>query len=258
MSNLHSNYIDFRSEHRLYLLDGCISELVGMIADTDYDEWDEDTVSEDPSPITWYKLIVNPEYMHDGGHYREGSLPFIFAHRGDVLKEYQLVNYLMNNIVYSVDSPICLLEDLKNFDLSAILTDSLRSISIRLCSVWSGYRVETSAGGKLMFISTPKDGSKGVVFTSDGHEKLYSYKELAKAFGQILYALREFFHDSTININRISIVENECTSDEKLVPAPKGYTKFLRLVNLGAEKERMYWEWLDTMYGSKHESKNND
>ena len=41
MSNIHTNFIDFRDEHRIYFLEGNLLELVGMIADTDYDDLDE-------------------------------------------------------------------------------------------------------------------------------------------------------------------------------------------------------------------------
>lgn len=55
MSNIKSHYIDFRSEHRIYLLDGMLHELVGMFADIDYDEWNENVQSSHPSPVAWYK-----------------------------------------------------------------------------------------------------------------------------------------------------------------------------------------------------------
>ena len=239
MSDIHTNYIDFRDEHRIYLLDDHLHELVGMIADTDYDEWNEDSISDDSSPITWYKLILNSKYMFDGGHYREGDLPSIFAHRGDVLKGRQLMQYIINN---HLDDPICLLEDLDEFDITAELTESECSIQIRLFQVWSGYRVESNIGFPLMFISAPKDDRKGVVLTVNGEEKTYSYKRLAKEIGEILYALREYFKKPTIDISGFSIVEDECAPIETEVKAPESYTRFLRLVRLATEKEKKCWD----------------
>lgn len=250
MSDIHTNYIDFRDEHRIYLLDGMLYELVGMIADTDYDEWNEHSTSDDSSPITWYKLILNSNYMFDGGHYEEGCLPYVFAHRGDVLNGYQLMQYLINN---HTDDPICLLEALDDFDLTAELTESECSIRIRLFPVWSGYRVESNIGFPMMFISAPKDDRKGVVLDGQGYEgeETYSYKRLAKEMGEILYALREYFKKPTIDISGITIAEDECAPKETEVEAPEAYNRFLRLVRIAAEKEKKYWEDL-TRECAKH------
>lgn len=248
MSNIHTNYIDFRDEHRIYFLEGNLLELVGMIADTDYDEWNKDTMSDDPSPITWYKLILNSECMFDGGHYEEGALPPVFAHRGDVLKGYQLMRYLINN---HVTEPICLLGELERLGLTAVLTESECSIRIRLFPVWDGYRVESNIGFPLMFISAPKDGRKGVVLDvreENEGEETYSYKRLAEEMGEILYALREFFKKPTIDISGFSIVEDDRALMLTEVKAPESYTRFLRLVRLAAEKKKKYYDDLDEKY----------
>lgn len=247
MSDIHTNYIDFRDEHRIYLLDGMLYELVGMIADTDYDEWNEKTKSDDSSPITWYKLILNSDFMFDGGYYEEGCLPYVFAHRGDVLKGYQLMQYLINN---HTDDPICLLEALDDFDLTAELTESQCSIRIRLFPVRSSYRVESNIGFPMMFISAPKDDRKGVVLDVQGYEgeETYSYKSLAEYIGKILYALRKYLHRPTIDIYGFSIVEDECAPMHTEVKAPESYTRFLRLVRLAVEKEKKYWDDLDKEY----------
>ena len=201
MSDIHTNYIDFRDEHRIYLLYGLLEELVGMIADSDYDERNENAMS-DSSPITWYKFIVNPKYMFDGGHYKEGELPPIFAHRGDVLTGYQLMNYLINN---DNDEPICLLEELEGLGLTAELSERECSIQICLVPLWNRiFRVESNIGFPLMFISEPKDNC--VVLEANEKKITCSLKKLIIDIGNILYALREYFHKPTIDISDIFLM----------------------------------------------------
>ena len=245
MSNIHTNFIDFRDEHRIYFLEGILLELIGMIADTDYDEWNKDTMSDDPSPITCYKLILNSECMFDGGHYSEGDLPPIFAHRGDVLTGRQLMQYLINN---HFDDPKRLLEYLDKLDLTAELTESECSIQIRLFPVLSGYRVESNIGFPSMFIDAPSDGRKGVVWRVEEEEITCSYKRLAEEMGEILYALREYFKKPTIDISGFSIVEDDRAPMPTEVKAPESYTRFLRLVRLAAEKKKKYYDDLDEKY----------
>lgn len=250
MSKIRTNYIDFRSEHRIYLHNGWLTELVGMIADTDYDNWEKNKESGTIDPVTWYKFITDPQFMYDGGYYREGDLPSIFAHRGDKLRDYQVMTLLDQNIYFHLEDPILILEDhLKDLDLTCILSDQLRNIRIRLCSVWSGYRVELNTGGSLMFIKVPKEEGKGIVLTIDGHKQEYSFRKLAKSAGQILYALRAYFHEPDICISDVSIVENECLPDQRLVPAPEPYFKFLRLIEMAAKMEERHWDQLEAEFG---------
>lgn len=240
MSNIKSHYIDFRSEHRIYLLDGMLHELVGMFADIDYDEWNENVQSSDPSPVARYKLVFNSEYMFDGGRYKEGELPNIFAHRGDGLEVSQVMALLLHNMIYNIDSAVvCLEDDLMQFGLCC--KSSLCDIVIRLCPVWSGFRVETDMGGALMFINTLTDGK--ISLTVDGYEKCFTYRELAISIGEILYALREYFKRD-IEIVKICRVENECKADQREVITPT-YEKFRRIIELGALKEEKYWEKKD-------------
>lgn len=240
MSNIQSHYIDFRDEHRIYLLGGCLCELVGMIADTDYDEWNEYSISNDSSPVTWYKFITNSKFMNDGGHYMEGSLPPIFAHRGDRLEIRHLMKYLLSNIYYNTDSPIVLLEDLGEYGLT-IGEEVVADIVIKLCHVWDGFRVESNYNVPLMFIRLSKETPHQIIFSVDGKEKIYSIKRLAKELGDVIYAFREFF-ENDVKVSSIVMVEDECKPQRREVDAPAPYQKFLRLIELGAEIEKRYWD----------------
>lgn len=246
MADIQSHYIDFRDEHRIYFIEGMLMELVGMIADTDYDEWNNDSPSTDPSPVTWYKLIVHPELMFDGGHYEEGCLPPIFAHRGDTISTHKIVKYLLENIYYNTDSPIVLLEELQELDLCVDKSDMICDIAVRLFSVLGdGYRIETelqtTLGYPLMFIHPhQKDGKKGLMFSIDDEKKHYTFKQLATAFGAILYALREFY-ERDIEIVSIREVKKEYTPEEYEAELPKSYRQFLRMIEIAAEKEKRYW-----------------
>lgn len=245
MSNIKSHYIDFRSEHRIYFLDGMLHELVGMCADTDYDDWSEDSYSTNSSPRTRYKLIFDPEQMYNGGYYEEGSLPYIFAHRGDTLTHPMLSKILLNNIYYNIDDPICILETLSRFDLHIDMSKPICDITVRLCDIVSGYRVETNIhsvfGYPLTFIHYPTDGQKGIIFTIDGNEKLYTFKRLATAIGKIIFTLRSCF-DRDVEIVNFHAVRFEDTPKEEEIALPEAYDKFLRLINIAAEQERRYWE----------------
>ena len=246
MSDIQSHYIDFRDEHRIYFIEGMLMELVGMIADTDYDELHNDSPSTDPSPVTWYKLIVHPELMADGGHYEESCLPLIFAHRGDTISKHKIAKYLLENIYYNTDSPIILLEELQELDLCVDKSDMICDIAVRLFSVLGdGYRIETELqttfGYPLMFIHPhQKDGKKGLMFSIDDEKKHYTFKQLATAFGAILYALREFY-ERDIEIVSIREVKKEYTPEEYEAELPKSYRQFLRMIEIAAEKEKRYW-----------------
>lgn len=236
MSDIHTNYIDFRDEHRIYLLDGYLFELVGMLAFTDYDdrnEFCESLPSSAPSPITWYKLIM--ERMFNGGYYLEEEQPNVFAHRGDVIKGYELMQYLINN---ENDDPIRLLEDLERYDITAELSDSECSIQICLEVLGhGGFKVESNIGFPLTFIE-PEDNR--VVLKANDKKVTYSFKKLIITIGSILYALREHLHKPTIDISEIFF--DEYFHKVEFVQNPDFFPKFLRLVRIAAEKTKMYWE----------------
>ena len=243
MSNIQSHYIDFRAEHRIYLLEGVLWELVGMLADTDYDDWDEKSISDDPSPRTWYKFVFDSEFMYDGGHYPEGSLPGIFAHRGDTLSTVQIGIYLLGNIYYNNDSPICLLEGLKAFDLKADF--SVADIKVRFLPIGNGYNIETDlqsfVGWPPIFVRPSPDGKKGLVFSVANNEEFYSYKRLATRMGRILYALREYF-GRDVEITSIVGVKDVGSSKESEYELSPSFHQFFRLVNIAADVEKDYWK----------------
>ena len=245
--NIQSHYIDFRDEHRIYLLGGILYELVGMIADTDYDDWDENSFSSDPSPRTWYKLILNSEYMYDGGHYEEGSLPHVFARRGDTIGLPNLLRYLLENVFFRVDNACILMEELSGLDLKV---DDLKKVdlTLRLYPVHSGFRVVSELHNPfdfpLIFVKSPDD-RKGIIFSYEGNEDFFTFRKLATEIGRIVFALQDYFKRD-IEIVHICRIEGECTPQEREAELPKGYSQFLRLVRIAAEKERNYWKKFET------------
>lgn len=246
MANILSNYIDFRDEHRIYLLDGVLWELVGMIAFSDYDDRDEEFGT--TSPKTSYKFIFNSELMQNGGFWEEGFLPPIFAHRGDTLNLSQVVCYLVEhclvedffveNVGYIFRSPVDFTERLDlHIDSETILCD----ISIKLIEFNGGYNIKCDFPQKLnlpwMFIYFPSDGRKGIMIShsKNGYErktKFYTFKAFATVFGEIIYSLREYF-DREVEIVDIKAVSR----DDTPIDLPKSYEKFLRLINIAADKE---------------------
>lgn len=243
MANIQSHYIDFRNDHRIYLLGGALYELVGMIADTDYDDWDEDSFSSDASPRTWYKLILNSEYMYDGGHYEEGSLPPVFARRGEVIGFPNLLRYLLGNVISRVDNACILMEELPGLDLKVADLGKV-DLTLRLYPVHSGYRVvsdfHNTFHSPLTFIKS-SDDKKSIVFSFENGEAFFTFKQLATEIGKIVYALQSYFKRD-IEIVHICRIEGECTPQEHESVLPKGYGQFLRLVRIAAEKEKKYWE----------------
>lgn len=228
-----TNFIDFRDEHRIYLIEGSLEELVGMIAVIDFDDDYEDFGKFClPSPVTYYKFIINPKYMINGGYFSEGGLPNIFAHRGDTIKVWQMMEILLKNIYFHTETPIEILEELSDFELKVDPSEAICDIRIRLYQCTT-FRVETDLGGALMFITIPEEGDKGFTFSIDGDEKFYSYRDLAIRIGEILYALRKFFHRPDIEIVNITLydIHEKEMSD---VPIVNGFQKFLRCVELAA------------------------
>ena len=243
MSNITTNYIDFRQEHRIYLLEGVLFELVGMLAITDHDEKEDDGFGTHSSPFTYYKFIFDAEQMYDGGCYQEGELPPVFARRGDVISLPRLALYLLGNIYFNNDNPSILMEEIGEYDLK-VENNDICDITIRLYPVWQGYRVVSDFHdcfhGPLTFISS-SEYKPGLLFKVDGHKEFYTFKKLATRIGQIIYALQTSF-ERDIEIVRICEVKGEGTSDEQEIDLPKGYSQFLRLVRIATEKERIYWE----------------
>ena len=243
MSNITTNYIDFRQEHRIYLLEGVLYELVGMLAITDHDEQEDDGFDTHSSPVTYYKLILDAEQMYDGGCYQEGELPPVFARRGDVISLPRLALYLLGNIYFNIDNPSILMEQLEAYDLK-VENNDICDITIRLYPVYHGYRVvsdfHSSFHCPLTFISS-SEYKTGLLFDVKGHKEFYTFKKLATRIGKIIYALQTSF-ERDIEIVRICEVKGEGTSDEQEIDLPKGYSQFLRLVRIAAEKERIYWE----------------
>lgn len=229
-----TNFIDFKDEHRIYLIEGSLEELVGMIAVTNFDDDYEDFGKlRLPSPVTHYKFIINPNYMCNGGYFCEGNLPNIFAHRGDTIKVWQIMEILLKNIYFHIESPIAILEELSDFELKVDPSEAICDIRIRLYQIIKSFRVETDLGGAIMFITISKEGDKGITVSIDGYEKFYSYRDLAIRIGKILYALRKFFHRPDIEIVNITLYDfwEKEMSD---VPIANGFQKFLRCVELAA------------------------
>lgn len=243
MSNITTNYIDFRQEHRIYLLEGVLYELVGMLAITDHDEQEDDGFSTHSSPVTYYKLILDAEQMYNGGCYQEGELPTVFARRGDVISLPRLALYLLGNIYFNIDNPSILMEQLEEYNLK-VENNDICDITIRLYPVYHGYRVvsdfHSSFHCPLTFISS-SEYKTGLLFDVKGHKEFYTFKKLATRLGKIIYALQTSF-ERDIEIVRICEVKGEGTPDEQEIDLPKGYSQFLRLVRIAAEKERIYWE----------------
>lgn len=75
----------------------------------------------------------------------------------------------------------------------------------------------------------------------EGKEEKYSIKRLAKKLGEVIYAFREFLGNE-VKATSIVIVEDECKPQRREVDAPAPYQKFLRLIELGAEIEKRYWD----------------
>lgn len=251
--NVQSNFIDFRNEHRIYLLEGGLFELFGMIAVTDCENVDDyscESFSKAPSPVTSYKFIIDPELMMNGGYFEEGELPSVFAHRGDTISITQLMEYLMGNLYFHTEEPILLLNELSHFNLAVDQSQPVCDIRILLNDVGSVYRVNTNLGGPLTFISFPSEGKKGVNLSIDGQSVSLSYRELAKKIGRILYALRRYFKRPGIDVVSISKVENEHSPQRREEKMCGKYNQFLRLVRIGAECEKRYWDNFDLKYGS--------
>ena len=239
--NIKTNYIDFRNEHRIYLLEGILDELVGMIAVTNFDDLDEDSPGPSASPKTTYKLILNPDCMYTGGVWEEGDLPSVFAHRGDIISHPLLLKILLGNIFFRTDDAVSLMfYQLKKYDLK-VEELTKNDITLRLDRL-SGddFRVGSDLHSlidyPLTFISY-SDNPKGIRFSIGGNEEVYSFYELANRIGEIVYALQEYF-SRDVNITRICEVKNQGSSNEQEVELPESYSKFLRLVRLAAEKER--------------------
>ena len=83
----------------------------------------------------------------------------------------------------------------------------------------------------------PEKGKKGIICHFDGIEEFFSYKRLASALGEILYALREYFK------RQFEIVSIEAVRyDDTPIDLPESYNKFIRLINIAAEIQRRYWK----------------
>ena len=241
--NIKTNYIDFRNEHRIYLLEGILDELVGMIAVTDFDDLYEDCPGPSACPKTTYKLILNPDIMYTGGVWEEGELPSVFAHRGDIISHPRLLKFLLGNIFFQTDDAVHLMDQLKKYDIK--VKDLIKNdITLRLKRLLGdNFRVESDLhsliGYPWTFFSY-SDNPKGIRFSIDGNEKIYSFYELANRIGEIVYALQKYF-SRDVNITRMCEVKNQGSSNEQEVELPKSYSKFLRLVRLAAEIERKKW-----------------
>ena len=240
MSNIQTNFIDFRNEHRLYVIDGFLQELVGMIAITDFDSFSDLHEDADPSPETYYKFICDSQFMHDGGSFSEGELPHIFAHRGDIISIYNVMNYLLKNIYFNTDSPICLLERFDDYNLSISEEHFHPDITISLCDVKSSYRIETSLGHPLMFIEKKCSQPNMVSLTIDGYHIALSYKKIIMRLGKIIYGLRSYMKRKDIRIKEIWDIKDWVTPTEKKNP-PTGWERLPRLVDLAAEIHEKYW-----------------
>ena len=241
--NIKTNYIDFRNEHRIYLLEGILDELVGMIAVTDFDDLYEDCPGPSACPKTTYKLILNPGFMYPGGCWEEGELPSVFAHRGDIISHPRLLKLLLGNIFFEADDAVGLMDQLKKYDLK-VEDLTKNDITLRLERfLGDNFRVGSDLHSLIDYPSTYisySDNPKGIRFSIDGNEKVYSFYELANRIGEIVYALQEYF-SRDVNITRICEVKNQGSSNEQEVELPKSYSKFLRLVRLAAEIERKKW-----------------
>jgi hypothetical protein len=226
---------------------GILDELVGMIAFTDFDEWDDVSYSENGSPRTWYKFIFDPKFMYDGGYYEEGSLPWEFAHRGDTISFPMLSSILIENLFYNVEDPIFILEKtLSKYDLHVDTSKLVTDISVRLCKLKNGYMVEMNfldriVDEELFSFHYPEDGKKGIIIHLNGDEEFFSYKRLAEALGEILYALRDYFKRD-IEITRICEVKNWGTKQQYEVDQTEKFQWFLRLISIGVEKQKRYWK----------------
>lgn len=230
--NIKTNYIDFRNEHRIYLLDGALYELFGMIAVTDLDDLDNDgmlRMQDSPSPKTRYKFIIVDGLMLNGGFYEEGDLPSVFAHRGDTIKIREIMKILLLNIYFHNAEPIDILEDLSDLDLTVDVPEPFPDIEIRIAEDHDFFSVDTNLYHPIMHFSIPKKGENGVTLNINGYEDTYSLNFLATRIGEIIHDLRVYFKRPEIKIKGFSMWDSRF--ENKLdVPLPEGFENFLRLV----------------------------
>lgn len=230
--NIKTNFIDFRNEHRIYLLDGALYELFGMIAVTDLDDLDNDgmlRMQDSPSPKTRYKFIIVDEQMLNGGIYEEGELPSVFAHRGDTIKIREIMNILLLNIYFHNAEPIDILKDLSDLDLTVDVPEPFPDIEIRIAEKYDFFSVDTNLSHPIMYFSIPKKGENGVTLSINGYEDTYSLNFLATRIGEIIHDLRVYFNRPEIKIKGFSMWDS--LFENKLdVPLPEGFENFLRLV----------------------------
>ena len=181
--------------------------------------------------------------MYTGGVWEEGELPSVFAHRGDIISHPRLLKFLLGNIFFQTDDAVHLMDQLKKYDIK--VKDLIKNdITLRLKRLLGdNFRVESDLhsliGYPWTFFSY-SDNPKGIRFSIDGNEKIYSFYELANRIGEIVYALQKYF-SRDVNITRMCEVKNQGSSNEQEVELPKSYSKFLRLVRLAAEIERKKW-----------------
>lgn len=249
--NIKTNFIDFRNEHRICLIEGSLDELVGMIADTDYNDFDKCSPSPNATPRTMYKLILDPVCMFSGGYWEEGELPDVFARRGDVISHCQLLEYLLSNIFYRTAEATSLMNNLDRFGLKVEEPKTV-DITLYLEKIKGGYNVSSdwhSFSGEPMTYIFYSDNPKGINLYVGENEEVFSFHELANSIGKIIYALREYFKRD-VEIVHVCEVIIPHSSEGHEVDLPKGYSQFLRLVNIAAEKERRYREWLNEKYGN--------
>lgn len=250
MSSMHTNFIDFRDEHRIYYFDGYLRELVGMImiTKTDQKEFSEAVVGNNlpKEPETWYKFVCNT-YMESGGIYKEGLLPDIFAYRDGEITLSRLVRYLLLNIHYRVDDPIVLIEDLSSYNLT-VSSEGLggNGIEVFLYSMDadSYYRIETSiCESTFMYLSENKGKLSLRIDRKIAEGSVYW---LIRSVAEIIYALQEYFHREDIRLSRICIMEKECLRQKPTMMYSKWCDRFPCFVDWFVKKERAYWNNLKT------------
>jgi len=226
-----SNYIDFRNEHRIYFVNGLFDELVGMIALTDPNpqiKWGKSPEMEIMSPETYYKLILNSKWMHDGGTFLESNLPPIFAHRGDELGADKVLDLLIENINHDWIGSYDLLVLLENFDLKVSFSEKLRSIELRLFYdpiIPDRFLLLNNVSKTTWFFF-----QKGDRYNLFDDESL-SIVDVADRIAYIIDALRKFFNRDDIMLTRVSVTKDYLSpSSENDEESPHG-KELINLVN---------------------------
>lgn len=250
MSSMHTNFIDFRDEHRIYYFDGYLRELVGMIIITkiDKEEFSEAVVGNNlpKEPETWYKFVCDT-YMGSGGIYKEDLLPDIFAYRDGEITLSRLVRYLLLNIHYRVDNPIVLIEDLSSYNLT-VSSEGLGGNGIEVflypMDTDSYYRIETSiCESTFMYLSENKGKLSLRIDRKIAEGSVYW---LIRSFAEIIYALQEYFHREDIRILQICVMAKDGLNSKPTVVYSKWCERFPYLVDLYVKKERAYWKKLSS------------